>query len=74
MLNFKAGWLQEQNNHTRCHPCKLRMGNQNYMITDWKNVAWSDGSRLQLQHSDVGPEFGMNKKAVIPLAKLQITC
>lgn len=40
------------------------------MITDWENVAWSDESRLQLQHSDVGAEFGMNKKVVIPLTKL----
>ena len=35
---------------------KLRLqfaqAHQNWTIEDWKNVAWSDESRFQLQHSD----------------------
>ncbi len=41
---------------------------QNWTIEDWKNVAWSDESRLLLRHSDVGSEFGVkNMKAWIIL-------
>ncbi len=39
---------------------------QNWTIKDLKNVAWSDESRLLLQHSDVESEFGVkNMKAWI---------
>ncbi len=47
--------------HTGCRSGHLRTGNggynlqkahQDWTIEDWKNVAWSDGSRFLLRHSD----------------------
>jgi len=63
-------WTMKQKDYSskrhtgECHSCQLRTGNwgfnthQNWTVEDWKNVAWSDGSRFLPRHS--GSEFGVN--------------
>ncbi len=36
----------------RTQRIQFTQAHQNWTIEDWKNVVWSDGSRLLLRHSD----------------------
>ncbi len=55
--------LRSDKNSTR--RIQFTQDHQNWTIEDWKNVPWSDESRLLMRHSDVGSEFGVNMKAWI---------
>ncbi len=45
-------WVLFLSAKNRTRRLQFTQVHQNWTIKDWKNVAWSDGSRFLLQHSD----------------------